>query len=304
MISAPIRGRIVKATAWKDPMPRLVARLLSVLALCLLPALAAGQDYPGYGSIWVNDQADVLGEATEERITTALQRLAEETGVQATVLTLHTRWGYSGDSLEAFATRLFNAWGIGDAERNDGILVLVLTTDREMRIELGAGYPDGYNAVAQEIIDEVFLPAFGRSDFEGGIEAGVEAIATRIAREHAAGNPPQPVSSGSDTGDAARIGVFATLFALFAGWLAVGRRIVDRFRRCPTCGVRGVRTTRETLKPATRHSTGRGRRTVICPHCGHEHSTTYKISRVRSSSTSGGSFGGGSSSGGGASGRW
>lgn len=285
-------------------MFRFVPQLIALLALWVLPALAAAQDYPSYDNIWVNDQADVLGDAAEDRLTEALQGLADETGVQASVLTLHTRWGYPGDSLETFATGLFNDWGIGNADRNDGILVLVLTTDREMRIELGSGYPAGYDAVAQEIIDEVFLPAFGQSDFEGGIEAGTEAVITRIAREHAAGNAPQPVSSGGESGDAARIGVFATLFALFAGWLAFGRRIADRIRRCPSCGARGVHTTRETLKQPTRTSTGRGRRTVTCPHCGYVHNSTYTISRTRSSSSSGGSFGGGSSSGGGASGRW
>ena len=283
---------------------RLIAHLIALLTALLLPALAAAQDYPSYDNIWVNDQAQVLSDPAEERITTALQGLAEDTGVQATVLTLHTRWGYPGDSLEAFATGLFNDWGIGDAARNDGILVLVLTTDREMRIELGSGYPAGYNAVAQEIIDDVFIPAFGQEAFEAGIEAGTTAVAERIGREHAAGNAPAPVSDGGDTGNAARIGVFGTLFALFAGWIAFGRRITDRFRRCPSCGTRGVHTARETLESATRTSTGRGRKTVTCPHCGHEDSSTYTIARIRRSSSSGGSFGGGSSSGGGASGRW
>lgn len=285
-------------------MPRLATHLIALLTALLLPALALAQDYPSYDNIWVNDQAQVLSDPAEERITAELQRLAEETGVQATVLTLHTRWGYPGESLEAFATALFNDWGIGDAARNDGILVLVLTTDREMRIELGSGYPAGYNAVAQEIIDDVFVPAFGQADFEGGIEAGTTAVADRIAREHAAGNAPQPVAQDDDTGNAARIGVFGALFAVFAGWIAFGRRISDRFRRCPSCGARGIHTTRETLERATRASTGRGRKTVACPHCGHEDSSTYTISRTRSSSSSGGSFGGGSSSGGGASGRW
>lgn len=281
-------------------MPRLFAALFALI----LPAIAVAQDYPGYDNIWVNDQAEVLGEPAEERITAELQRLAEETGVQATVLTLHTRWGYAGDSLESFATGLFNHWGIGDADRNDGILVLVVTTDREMRIELGSGYPRGYDAVAQEIIDDVFIPAFGQADFEGGIEAGTLVVADRIAREHAAGNAPAPVADNDGTGDAATVGVFAALFAIFAGWIAFGRRLIDRFRRCPSCGRRGLDITRETLERATRHSTGRVRTDIICPHCDYQETRTKTTARIRNSSSSGGSFGGGSSSGGGASGRW
>lgn len=279
-------------------MPRFIAILFALI----LPALAFAQEYPSYDNIWVNDEAEVLDEAAEDRLTTALQQLAEETGVQATVLTLQTRWGYSGESLESFATGLFNEWGIGDATRNDGILIMVSTTDREMRIELGSGYPRGYDDVAKEIIDDVFVPAFGRADFEGGIEDGTRAVADRIAREHAAGNAPAPVASDG-TGNAARVGVMGALAALFIGWLGFGRRITDRFRRCPSCGTRGIHTHTETLQAATRSATGRGRRTRTCPHCGHEDRSTYTIARQRSSSSRG-SFGGGSSSGGGASGRW
>lgn len=285
-------------------MPHLALHLIALLAALLLPTVASAQDYPAYDNIWVNDQADVLGEPTEQRLRAELQQLADETGVQATVLTLHTRWGSPGASLEGFATGVFNEWGIGDAARNDGILVLVLTTDREMRIELGSGYPVGYDAVAQEIIDDIFIPAFGQADFEGGIEAGTQAVADRIAREHAAGNPPQPVSGRDGAGRSARVGVLGALFAIFAVWVTFGRRISDRIRRCPSCGARGVHTSREILQSATRQSTGRGRRTVTCPHCGHESRSIYTIARAGRSSSSGGSFGGGSSSGGGASGRW
>ena len=281
-------------------MPRLAAFLIALL----LPALAVAQDYPSYDNIWVNDQASVLDDPAEERITASLQALADETGVQATVLTMHTRWGYPGDSLESFATALFNDWGIGDATRNDGILVLVLTEDREMRIELGSGYPGGYDAVAKEIIDDVFIPAFGKADFQGGIGAGTDVVIQRIAREHAAGNAPAPVSGESDAGDKFGLGLGALVVVILGAVAIFGQRIADRFRRCPSCGARGVQTTRDVLEAATRTATGQGRKTITCPHCGHEEHSTYTISRVRRSSSSSGSFGGGSSSGGGASGRW
>ena len=280
----------------------MLPRLAALLFALLIPALAAAQDYPTWDNIWLNDRANVIDDDAEARITAALQQLADDTGVQATVLTLHTRWGYPGDSLEAFATGLFNDWGIGDASRNDGILVLVLSEDREMRIELGSGYPSGYNDVAQEIIDDEFIPAFGRSDFTGGIEHGTEAVIARIAREHAAGNAPSPTSGG---GGGLVAGLFGAALAAIFGGALVGRRIIDRFTRCPQCGARGIHSERQTLESATRSSAGRGEKTVTCAHCGYAHTSPYVIPRItRSSSSSGGSVGGGSSSGGGASGRW
>ncbi len=280
-------------------------RFAAMLFALLLPLAAMGEDYPSYDNIWVNDQAGVLSEAAEERITAELQTLADETGVQATVLTMHTRWGYPGTSLEDFATGLFNDWGIGNAETNDGILVLVLTTDRQMRIELGAGYPKSFDAVAQEIIDDHFIPAFGKEDYEGGIEAGTAAVLTRIARAHAEGNEPEPEPAGESDSESDSLGlvIVGAIMAAFVAAGVFGGRIADRFRHCPSCGARGVHTKKTVLTRPTRNRSGSGEKTIICPHCGHRETVPYVIARKDSSSSSG-SFGGGSSSGGGASGNW
>ncbi len=82
------------------------------------------------------------------------------TGVSVTVLTIDSFRAYTADdiSFERFATRLFNHWGIGNADRNDGILLLVAKKDRKVRIELGKGYPSSYDARAKEIIDTVIVP--------------------------------------------------------------------------------------------------------------------------------------------------
>lgn len=166
--------------------------MLRVIALVvtLLPGLALAQSFPEYENLYVNDYANLLDETAEAELAKDLETLKQETGVEATVLTLYTRWGYeSTDSLETFSTALFNHWGIGDAEKNDGILVFVVSEDREMRIELGAGYPAGYDGEAQAIIDRYFLPAFREGDFQKGIVEGTDAVITHIARAHAAGEP-------------------------------------------------------------------------------------------------------------------
>ncbi len=277
---------------------------LALALFLVLPALAYGQSWPVFENTYVNDYANVIDEDAETRIRRNLEVLREETGIEATVLTIYTRWGFqSSGSLETFATGLFNHWGIGDADRNDGILVLVVSEDREMRIELGAGYPKGFNREAQDIIDRVFLPAFKAGNMSNGIEDGTDATLKRIARAHAAGEAP-PASSGSGTG----WGLFAFFGAMLAGFIglfAFGRRIRDRFSRCPGCGRRGIHTHTKVLDAATKTRKGRGEKTVTCNYCDYHHTSTYSISRVSSSSSSsGGSFGGGSSSGGGASGRW
>jgi uncharacterized protein len=276
-------------------------RLLVLVFALFLPAALLAQSWPVYENIYVNDYANVIEEGAEGRITKALTSLREETGIEATVLTLYTRWGYETGSLEDFATGLFNHWGIGNADRNDGILVLVVSEDREMRIELGAGYPAGFNREAQDIIDRIFIPAFKQDDFSTGIEDGTAAVITRIARANYAGEAPAASSGG---GGGAFVGAIVAAFAALIGGALFGRRITDRFRKCPQCGKRGLHSERHTLESATTSSQGRGEKTVSCASCGYTVTTQFTIPRRSTSSSSGGSFGGGSSSGGGASGRW
>lgn len=281
-------------------------RLIAALFL-LWPAVAAAQSWPVYENTYVNDYANVIEEGAEGRITAELKALREETGIEATVLTLYTRWGFeTSGSLEDFATGLFNHWGIGNADRNDGILILVVSEDREMRVELGSGYGNAFNREAKDIIDRVFLPAFRDGDFSTGIEDGTDAVITRIARVQAAGEEPAGGGDGGGSIDGWLFGGIVALFAAVFGAVAFGGRIRDRFSRCPSCGQRGIHTEKTVLERATRSSTGRGERDVTCPHCGYHDVVAYTIPRITrsSSSSSGGSFGGGSSSGGGASGRW
>ncbi|MFC3615458.1 TPM domain-containing protein [Lutimaribacter marinistellae] len=136
---------------------------------------AGGVSYPGYEEIHVNDYADLLREAAEDRVRQDLKDLYDRTGIEMTVLTLSNMAAYGHDGpIEPFATGLFNAWGIGHAVRNDGVLVLVVVDDRHMRIEIGAGYDQSWDARMQRVIDDGFLPHFRNEKYERGIETGVE----------------------------------------------------------------------------------------------------------------------------------
>ncbi|MCV2864340.1 TPM domain-containing protein [Albidovulum sediminicola] len=284
-----------------------MSRLIILLTLCL--AFAAGpsasQTYPEYTDLFVNDLAEVLAPDTEDRLRTTLSHLKEETGVEATVLTLASREPYApGTTLEDFATGLFNAWGIGLAERNDGILVMVLTDDREMRVELGAAYSQDFDTIAQDIVTRSFLPSFRDGDYGTGIEQGVAELDTRIARRRAAGLAPLPLPAAPfDFAALIPIAAVAAFgFALFRNRLGDWSQ---RWRTCPGCGRRGLRRARRTLFPATINSRGKERVETDCPNCGWHDERDRSISRLsRGRKGSGGSFGGGRSSGGGASGRW
>jgi len=85
------------------------------------------------------------------------------------------------DSIEEYATRVFEKWKLGDTERDDGILILVALQDRRMRIEVGQGLegtvPD---VLAGRIIDQDMKPRFQRNDYAGGLEAAINHIGALV----------------------------------------------------------------------------------------------------------------------------
>ncbi|MEM9850858.1 MAG: TPM domain-containing protein [Pseudomonadota bacterium] len=262
---------------------------------------AWAQSYPDYTSTTVNDLAELLSTQELAALDAQLSGLRADTGVEMTVLTLPSQAPYAPDiTLEAFATGLFNHWGIGDASRNDGVLILILRDDRAMRVELGAAYARDWDRAAEDVVDRVFLPAFRDGDYPAGILNGAVAVIDQIVLPFRAGSPaPEPAASGGDSPWA--FAVMAGVMALFFGRGALANGLA-RFRVCPSCNTRGLRQSTRTVRSATTSSTGQGVRRTTCPRCGYVNETTYTIAR-RSRSSSGG-FGGGRSGGGGASGRW
>jgi len=285
-------------------MTRFFLAVFFTLFASLSLAQSDEQTLPDYSSTTLNDFAGLLSEDTAPRVEAALAKLKSDHDIEMTVVTLESRHDFGHwATMERFATALFNKWGVGDAERNDGIMVLVLRGDREMRIELGMGYNRDFDWVAQKVIDEFFLPRFREDDYSTGIEAGVNATIREIALPMAEGRAPDGPSFIDGAIDNIMIAVFAGIAAL----MVFGRWIGDRLaslRRCPNCGRRGtLRRARTVLERATRTSSGRGFMNIRCTACDYTEEKSYTIPRRRSSSSSG-SFGGGSSSGGGASGRW
>ncbi|MEM8790502.1 MAG: TPM domain-containing protein [Pseudomonadota bacterium] len=173
-------------------------------------AAASAEPYPEYESVYVNDFADALDAETEGQLTDQLKAIREDHGVEMTVVTIETVGDFDpADSWEAFATRLFNGWGIGDPDRNDGVLFLFAMTDRDMRLELGAGYDREWDQAAAEIVQNIMVPNFKQGKINGGVKAGVGTmiarIRTNIAEGRAATDTPYGLKEVTITADGATI---------------------------------------------------------------------------------------------------
>lgn len=133
------------------------------------PVVCEGVEVPALTGRVV-DTADALSESAESAMTQRLARYERDTGHQAVVLTLATLGGAEDG---AVGRCIANSWGIGHAERNDGILMLAAIDDRKVRVAIGHGLEaDGGNAKAQQMIDAM-VPHFGRSDPDAAFQAGI-----------------------------------------------------------------------------------------------------------------------------------
>ena len=149
--------------------------LLFLLFLLLIPinSILSAVDIP-YLTGRVNDNAQILSETTRQSLTNILKEHEERTTNQIAILTIPT---IHGESIEDFAVEVFEAWKLGQKDKDNGILIVVVPDDRRMRIEVGYGLePTLTDAMAGRIIRQIMTPRFKNGDFDGGISEGTMAV--------------------------------------------------------------------------------------------------------------------------------
>jgi len=126
----------------------------------------------------VVDEARVLLPDAEAAISAKLAQLETETGDQFVVVTLSSLQGYE---IEDYGYRLGRAWGIGQAENDSGVLLIVAPNERKVRLEVGYGLePVLTDALSNQIIQNDILPPFRQGGYPRGIEAGVDAVIAQL----------------------------------------------------------------------------------------------------------------------------
>ena len=171
-----------------------MGRLLALAALVLAVAAAPAADPPiPPARGFVNDLAHVLPPATISRMTALLEELRAKTGAEIAVLTVDTTAPLDDFT---YALRVADAWKPGRKGEDTGVVFLVATKDRKLRILVGYGLegilPDG---LVGEIQDRDIIPAFRAGRFDEGIAKGVEVLAAYIAKSRGVtltGVPPPP----------------------------------------------------------------------------------------------------------------
>jgi uncharacterized protein len=140
--------------------------------------------------LYVLDQADVIDSSTEALIINTSKELNRLTKAQVAVVTLNT---LDDQSLEEVSLGILRQWKLGDKELNNGLLVLVVPSERKSRIEVGYGLEGALpDAKTGRIQDEYMLPDFKAGNYDRGLRNGYLQLANEVAGEYGVQLDVQP----------------------------------------------------------------------------------------------------------------
>ena len=183
------------------------AAIAGVLLAIAIPARAAAT-FPPFSQPVV-DAAGVVPSATEQQVDAELLNYQTRSGNQIAVAVVKTT---GNQSIENYTIDLARFWGVGQKDKDTGILLVIANSDRKVRIEVGRGLEgDLTDLQSGRIIRERLVPLLKRGDVAGAVLQGTRAIRTELGDTQVAALPP-PLAPGKDSGRS------------FGGWLYFGDR--------------------------------------------------------------------------------
>src|SRR5499427_5869466 len=210
-------------------LKRWVAALAAGAALLLAFSAAAEVPVPPLKAR-VTDLTGTLSASQIQNLDARLRDFESAKGSQIAVLMLPTT---QPETIEQYSIRVAEAWKIGRAKIDDGVILIIAKDDRALRIEVGRGLEGAIpDAIAKRVVSDVIAPHFRSGDFYGGIAAGADALMHLVEGEAL----PAPKARQIDL----RGIDFQTIFWLFVA-LMIGDAIFKRvLGRVPGAAVSGT----------------------------------------------------------------
>lgn len=122
----------------------------------------------------VYDEADLLSKAEENELQQKLVRYADSTSTQIVVYTVPT---IKGENIGLLTARWAHEWGVGQADKDNGVFILLASKERQVWIAPGYGVEDKLTAgITGELVRNVIIPEFKIGDYYAGLNKGTDAI--------------------------------------------------------------------------------------------------------------------------------
>lgn len=193
------------------------AAALALTGAAALPALAAPKISVSDTNA-VADHADILSADTEDYINSVSTQLQEACGAQIGVYTLEDMIGNS--TMEGVAYEVFNTWGLGDAEQDNGVLLLLAPYEADggdYYIMRGDGLESQLSySTLNSILQDDLEPNWVKGDYDTGTQKAVSSIANRLCRIYGVSLSDNSANAGSVSYDRGGADLMQWILILFA----------------------------------------------------------------------------------------
>ncbi|KKP37329.1 MAG: hypothetical protein UR27_C0007G0078 [Candidatus Peregrinibacteria bacterium GW2011_GWA2_33_10] len=163
-------------------MKNLIKISILLTGILLISGIAKAYYSLGNPGGFVNDYTNTLNQEQKTQLEQKLTNFEKETSNEISVVIIES---LKEDTIENFAAELFEDWGIGKKDINNGILLLIAKQEREMKIEIGYGLEGALtDAQSYWIQEEILIPAFKSNDFHKGINEATDKIIAATKGEY------------------------------------------------------------------------------------------------------------------------
>lgn len=174
-------------------------KYILLFSFFLVGCLAFAQDFPEKSNTLVTDYTNTLTAEEKQSLEDKLVAFNDSTSTQIAVVIMKSVGEYD---IDQYGAQLGSKWGIGQAGKNNGVLILVALGDRKLTIQTGYGVEGALpDVVAYQIRVNDINPRFKEGDYYGGLNAGIDQIIKYTKGEYKA---PKKAKSkrGGDGGPA------------------------------------------------------------------------------------------------------
>ncbi|MEO8886527.1 MAG: TPM domain-containing protein [Mucilaginibacter sp.] len=188
-------------------------KITLIFSFLLCGYLAFAQDFPEKSNTLVTDYTNTLTADQKQALEDKLVAFDDSSSTQIAVVIIKSVGDYD---INQYGTELGRKWGIGQAGKNNGVLLLVALNDRKMTIQTGYGVEGALpDVVTQEIRVNDINPRFKAGDYYGGLDAGIDQIIKATKGEYKSTKKPKE-NDGGPAGFIVIIIVVIILISIFS----------------------------------------------------------------------------------------
>ncbi|MEZ4810731.1 MAG: TPM domain-containing protein [Allomuricauda sp.] len=122
----------------------------------------------------VYDYIGLLPASQSRALEQKLIRYSDSTSTQIVVAIIAST---EGENINYLGAQWGQKWGIGQADKDNGILILLARGDRRIAINTGYGVEGSLtDLMSKRIIESIIIPEFKNGDYYGGLDKGADAI--------------------------------------------------------------------------------------------------------------------------------